>query len=144
MDICIINVYMKAELWINFMYWRIVFKLRDAREKTPSYNYSPSSALEHPKQQPCHYATALSLSSTPLPSRQSRARTVAPSTPSPWRQTTFLSRWVITPDYVSYNYLQASCLIPYISLLKPDQQQLQQILLCQEQIYVDTMYSRFI
>jgi len=67
-------------------------ELRDTRETTPGYNYSPSSALEHPKQQPCHYATALSLSSTPLPSRQSRARTVAPSTPSPWRQTTFLSR----------------------------------------------------
>jgi len=66
----------------------------ELREKTPvpGYNsFTPSSALEHPKQQPCHYATALSLSPSPVP-RHVRAKTVAPSTPSPWRQNTFLAR----------------------------------------------------
>eukprot|EP00091_Calanus_sinicus_P004111 TRINITY_DN14314_c0_g1_i1.p1 TRINITY_DN14314_c0_g1~~TRINITY_DN14314_c0_g1_i1.p1 ORF type:complete len:145 (-),score=40.84 TRINITY_DN14314_c0_g1_i1:198-632(-) len=46
---------------------RAVTEMRDTREKTPSYHFSHSSALEHPKQQPCHYASALSMTHSPVP-----------------------------------------------------------------------------
>merc|ERR1712192_10100 len=49
---------------------------------------------EHPKQEPCRYATALAGASRDLTQpRQARARTVIPSSPSPWRRTASASRW---------------------------------------------------
>lgn len=67
-----------------------------AREDSSSSRWrKETSALmagagkEHPKQEPCHYASALAATSIDSSHRrraQSRARTVAPSTPSLWRR----------------------------------------------------------
>merc|ERR1711962_1181240 len=61
----------------------------EARELEPlarpdrSYGVTSSFALEHPKQQPCHYASALSMTARQQPkSRHSRAVTVMPPSTS--------------------------------------------------------------
>ena len=89
---------------LNFFTTYICLQMRDAVEKPPSvgsWGYTKSLTIEHPKQQPCQYASALSQTSAPLP-RQARSRTVAPPTPSPWRQNTFhqSSRWSIRLEII--------------------------------------------
>lgn len=69
--------------------------VRPERGATSSFtsNFTSSFALEHPKQQPCKYASALSMTAltpaSPRQSRQSRATTVMPpATTSVWRSNT--------------------------------------------------------
>jgi len=82
----------------------------EARDREPSVRpergFNSSLALEHPKQQPCQYASALSMTAlTPVQPRQSRATTVMPpSTSSVWRSntSTFTQPRTTTTTFSSY------------------------------------------
>merc|ERR1712237_190139 len=62
---------------------RATTEARDADGRNYKAGFTSSLALEHPKQQPCHYAAALSMTARQQPqSRQSRASTVMPPSTS--------------------------------------------------------------
>ena len=67
-------------------------------------SFTSSFALEHPKQQPCQYASALSMTAlTPVQPRQSRATTVMPpSRSSVWRSNTNTFTQPSTATFSSY------------------------------------------
>jgi len=68
-----------------------------------SYGFTSSFALEHPKQQPCQYASALSMTARQTPqSRLCRAATVLPpTTSSVWRSNTFSQPRTTFSSYAS-------------------------------------------
>ena len=67
--------------WGSYNMFRV--QARDVDSRNYKAGFTSSLALEHPKQQPCHYAAALSMTARQQPqARQSRASTVMPPSTS--------------------------------------------------------------